>query len=529
MTFDRFQKAGVCLHWQGKEKNMNNITQPKTASHTEIQAGVWKFILGMLLSVLSGLLLLLSFPPYGLWPLAWVALVPAIFAQYRLLPLKWSRLAGGLYVLLWLGPYLARLFGTQFGPFFTYLGVLIAIFSFFFSSDRKFHEVTNFRWFVLMGMFGWVGIEMIRATFIPLVATSAFIGYTQSTQAWIFQPVAIFSVYGFNLVIILVNHVLAQAVLAWYDKKMQPAEVHVDGGMSKCWLVGAGIVLAAWIGLSLVMLNSTPKDTTTIRVAALRSGFPLPAFQDEVNDDQVRFDIFAQQAREAAAQGAQALFTSEMMFNFDPQQKNTEEFKAIARETNTYLFLGYTVIDDAVGIFRNEIVMLSPSGEFSAVYAKNHNTPGEPLSPTAGVYPVYETTFGKMASSICHDNNYTDVDRKLAANGAQLIGAGFREFGGGGGEQSWQNVTFRAVENHTAIVMTGAAYVSAIIDGNGRQIALDTTYEGSPLVMVADVPMGSGATAYTAIGDVLGWVALAGLAFFTVFSSMAVKRAEKAK
>ena len=508
---------------------MNNITQLKNTSRTVVQTGVWQFTLGILLSALSGLLLLVSFPPYGIWPLAWVALVPAIFAQYRLLPLKWSRLAGGLYILFWLGPYLARLFGTQFGPFFTYLGVLIAVFSFFFSSDRKFNEVTQFRWFVPMGMFSWVGIEMVRATFIPLIATSAFIGYTQSTQAWIFQPVAIFSVYGFDFVMVLVNHVLAQTLLAWYDKRMQPAEVHVDSRMAKRWLAGAGVVLAAWIGLSLIMLNNTPKEEPIVRVAALRSGFPLPAFQDEVNDDQVRFDTFAQQAREAAVQDAQALFTSEMMFNFDPQQKYTEEFKTIAHDTNTYLFLGYTVIDEEKGIFRNEIVMLSPSGEFSAVYAKNHNTPGEPLSPTAGVYPVYDTPFGKMASSICHDNNYTDVDRKLAANGAQLIGAGFREFGGGGGEQSWQNVTFRAVENHTAIVMTGAAYVSAIIDGHGRQIMLDNTYEGGPLVMVADVPMGSGATPYTSLGDVLGWVSLAGLVFFTVFSSVVVKRATKVK
>lgn len=216
-----------------------------------------------------------------------------------------------------------------------------------------------------------------------------------------------------------------------------------------------------------------------------------------------------------------------MMFNFDPQENYTEEFKALARETDTYAFLGYTVLDEATDTFRNEIVMLSPSGEFSAVYAKNHPTPGEPLSPTAGVYPVYDTSFGKMASSICHDNNYTDVTRKLAANGAQLIGAGFREFGGGGGEQAWQNVAFRAVENHTAIVMTGAAYVSAIIDQNGHQIALDTSYEGSPLVMVADVPMGSGATPYTSTGDLLGWVALAGLVFFIVFSSIVLKRAKK--
>jgi apolipoprotein N-acyltransferase len=495
--------------------------QAKAAGHT----AVW-FAAGIVLAALSGIMLLLSFPPYGFWPLAWVALLPATFAQYRLFPKRWSGLGPALYLLFWLGPFLARLFGTQFGPFFTYLGVLIAILIFFISNDRNFHEATGFRWFVLASTFGWVGFEMIRATFIPLVATSAFIGYTQATQAWLFQPVSIFSVYGFNLLIIMVNYTLAQGLMAWYDRRFQPASVHVTGKLATRWLGITGIFFVAWIGLSLFLLNRTPVDTQIARVASLRSGFPLPAFQDEVNNDQVRFDTFARQAREAAAKGAQVLFTSEMMFNFDPQEQYTQQFQALARETNTLIFIGYTIAKENEP-YRNETVLLYPSGEFSEVYAKNHNPPGEPLSPTAGVYPVFDSPFGKLAALICHDANYTDVSRKLAANGSQLTSAGYREFQGFG-EQAWTNVTFRAVENHNAMVLTGASYVSAIIDPNGRQIALDASYNGGPLVMVADVPMGSGAAVYTRIGDVLGWVALAGFMFFIVFQSVTTRRAKKA-
>jgi apolipoprotein N-acyltransferase len=471
-------------------------------------------------------MLLVSFPPYGYWPLAWVALVPATFAQYRLLPRRWSSLGPTLYLLFWLGPYLARLFGTEFGPFFTYLGFLIAILMFFISNDRRFHEATGFRWFVLASTCGWVGFEMIRATFIPLVATSAFIGYSQATQAWLFQPVAIFSVYGFNLLIIMVNYVLALGLIAWYDHRYRPVGVNVTGRLAKRWLAIASAILAAWIGLSLVMLNRSQADTPVIRVAALRSGFPLPPFQDGVNDDRVRFESFESQAREAASEGAQILFTSEMAFNFDPQEKYTDEFRTLARELNTLIFIGYTVAEENQP-FRNEMVLLYPSGEFSEVYAKNHNPPGEPLSPTAGVYPVFETSFGRMAAMICHDANYTDVARRLAANGSQLTSAGFHEFQGFG-EQAWTNVSFRAVENHNAIVLTGASYVSAIIDQNGRQVALDVSYDGGPLVMVADVAVGSGKTFYTYTGDLLGWVALAGFVFFIVFQAVTNRRAKKA-
>jgi len=85
---------------------------------------VTHFIIGIALSVVSGVMFLLTFPPYGIWWLAWFAFVPGIFAQYRLFPRKYSSLAPAVYLLVWLGPYMARLFGTEFGPFFTYLGVL---------------------------------------------------------------------------------------------------------------------------------------------------------------------------------------------------------------------------------------------------------------------------------------------------------------------------------------------------------------------------------------------------------------------
>ena len=90
-----------------------------------------RFALGIVCSVLSGLMLLFSFPPYGVWWLMWFGFVPGIFAQYRLLPPKWAHLAPTIFITLWLGPWMARLFGTQYGPVFTFLGFLIGVIVFF--------------------------------------------------------------------------------------------------------------------------------------------------------------------------------------------------------------------------------------------------------------------------------------------------------------------------------------------------------------------------------------------------------------
>jgi apolipoprotein N-acyltransferase len=486
-----------------------------------------RFFLGILLSVFSGVMLLLAFPPYGIWWLAWFAFVPGIFAQYRLFPLKRASLSPAIYLLVWLGPYLARLFGTQFGPFFTYLGVLIALLTYFGNSERAFIERTRYRWLVLQGVTFWVGFEMVRATFIPVIATSAFIGYSQATQAWLIQPVSIFSVYGLNIVIMLVNYSLAQALIAWYDGRQSvPVEAPLDRKLSRNWLIASGVILVAWIGAGILILNGAPEDPSTVRVAALRANYGLPAHRDDVNTSAVRFETFERQARQAAAEGAEVLFTSEMMFNFDPQVEFTEEFRAVAEETNAYIFIGYSVLNDEEPR-RNQVVLLSPEGTFSDVYNKTHIPPGEFYDVAGGTFPIFDTKYGKMASLICADGNYTDVARGLTQNGAQLIAAPYFEFPGFG-EQLWQNMTFRALENHTAAVVAGATSVAAIIDPYGRQVALDVLKDGSEVVLVDDVSLGSGeGTLYTSLGDILGWASMVALVGFIVLQVVEGRRAKK--
>lgn len=503
--------------------NINtNISQSNAVEKTVRS----RFMLGLILSALSGIMVLLSFPPYGVWWLVWIAFVPSVFAQYRLFPQKWSSLGPSLLSLFWLGPFLARLFGTEFGPFFTYLGVLIAILNLFLATERKFHDQTGYRWFVLHGVVGWVGFEMVRATFIPLIATSAFIGYTQASQAWLIQPVSVFSVYGLNIVIMVVNYAIAQGVITWFDNRWQQVDaVPVSAGLSSKWIAIAGVIGSLWIGLSVIMLNMADKNAPTVKVAALRSGFSQPAFLDDGDTSDVRFETIGKQARDAADQGAKILYTSEMMFNFNPQEEYAEDFRTLARETDAYIFISYAVVKEGQE-FRNEAVLLTPAGEFLDVYAKNHVPPGEPASPVIGLFPVYDTPHGRLATFICHDGNYTDISRKLVLKGAQIVAAPYREFTGFG-EQLWTNVTFRAVENNTSMIITGASTVAAIIDPYGRQLQLDVDPSGSSVTLVGDVSLGSGPTFYSRSGDVLGWICFAGFIFFIVFQMIVDNREKK--
>lgn len=51
-----------------------------------------RLLAGQALAVLSAVLIVLSMPPYGIWPLALVGLLPMLLAQYRILPRRLSSL-----------------------------------------------------------------------------------------------------------------------------------------------------------------------------------------------------------------------------------------------------------------------------------------------------------------------------------------------------------------------------------------------------------------------------------------------------
>lgn len=486
-----------------------------------------RFISGIILSALSGVMILLSFPPYGLWPLAWVGFVPYLYAQYRLFPAKWSSTAPSLAVLCWLGPFLARVFGDGFGPFFQFLGIWIAILVFLLQKERRFIEATGYRWFILQGVINWVGFEMVRMAFIPIVASTGFIGYTQSTQPWLIQAVSFTGIFGLDLIMMLVNFTLAQAVLMWLDRnKKPPGAVLVTRKPTLRWIMGTGIALFVWTGISVIILNTPAKNTPAVRVASIRPAYRLPAHQDTVNTSLKRLEKFSRMVTVAASKGARIIYTPEMLFNFDPQLEYTDQLRLLSAQTGSYLFITYVVSAEGKP-WRNESVMLSPDGIFSPVYGKNHTRLiGEPSTPTAGNFPVYPTPFGNLAGMICHDANYTDVARKLASRGAGIIAAPYNEFGGFG-EQAWNNALFRAVENRTAIVLSGIATVSAIINPDGRLVALDTDIKGSERILVGDVTAGSGNTFYTKTGDVLGWASFAGMVFFIFFQMWFERKVKK--
>jgi len=470
-------------------------------------------------------MLILSFHPYNHWFLAFFALVPMLIAQGHILPVRWSGLASAVGIGGWLLVFLTAMFGAHQAGRLIQIVVLIIVLIQVFTEPglRRFHQQTQYRWYLLQGTLSWVGIEMIRS-FIPPINTHAFLAQTMYTQPWMLQPISIFGIYGLGIVLVLVNYAAAQIFLAGLDRiSTLEGKPVLSGASPRLGGMAAGAVLTSWIAISVLILRAAPQDPDLIRAAAVQHNYPRPGHQDSAESQPARLEALSEGAREAANQGAELIVTPELGIGFDPQVEYAAEIRELANDLAAYLVIGYG-LDDPRG-WRNEALLLTPGGEFLEVYGKNRPTsPGEPPIITAGSYPVYPTSLGKLGIMICNDVNFTGPARKLVRGGAQLIALPTLEGPGITLEGVAQSV-LRAVENRVAIVKADAAYASALIDPYGRIITLQNgSPQGEAFFLVADVPLGSGPTLSTRLGDWIGWLSLAGFLFFIIFQNIGSRK-----
>ncbi len=484
-------------------------------------------LFGLLLGAVSGVAFILAFPPFEIWPLIFIGWVPVLIAQHHVMPAKLSSIPTALAIGIWLEGYMGPIFRPT-GTYMIYLPLVAALISFLVDlGKRKFNQMTHYRWFVLEGAVSWAGIEMIRL-FIPIAGTWGFIAYPLYRQLWFIQPASIFGIIGVGALIMLVNLVLAQGILYWLkSREGGEAAKMLSSRMVTRWSNGTALALVGWTVLSLILFN--PGDGPIVKAAAIQ-----PDISPIITGNRGEVDLLAAihgemiaETQKASEEGAAFIVWPEGALQYDPQEGDPLDLAGLAQETESYLTVGY-VVNVTESVFRNEATVIDPGGNFLGVFGKDHPVLfGGETSPTRGTYPVYDTTIGRIGTIICYDLDYTDTARKLAAQGAQLIGVPSNDWGGIA-DKHFTHVVFRAIENRVAMVKADGGYDSAIVDPYGRINALAVYPEGGGATLVADVLLGDGrGTLNTRLGDWVGWLGLAGMAFFAVGGTFLVKSAEK--
>jgi apolipoprotein N-acyltransferase len=449
------------------------------------------------LSLATPVLVLVANPPVGVWPLIFVAFVPMVVAQHRVLPHRWSWLApavgiGGAYA-VYFSPGLADGdVAVVFQLFPIYVALLAALFA---GRGRRFAERTGYRWIALSAPLGWTAIDFVRSTGNETMGgTWGFHAYALHDHPALLQPVSVFGITGLQLLILLSSWALGGWLLR--------------GRAGLGAVVAVGLALAAWFGTSAMLMDDAP---ATVRVAAVQNGLPN---EDEQAAD--RLERYIDQTRDAAAQGARLIVWNEAGLTFDPQTSHTAELQALAAETGAYLVLGYRV-EEADGRHRNATTLLAPDGEFLGVYGKDHpGTFAGDLNDFQGDFPVYATSLGELATIICYDLDYTDTARIMTRGGARLIAAPSSDVPSIA-VTHYTHLVFRAIENRVSMVKADSRFDSAVIDPWGRVLAKTVDPGGdTQATLVADVPLGRGDSPWVRYGNWFGWLVVAGAAAFAV-------------
>jgi apolipoprotein N-acyltransferase len=77
-------------------------------------------------------------------------------------------------------------------------------------------------------------------------------------------------------------------------------------------------------------------------------------------------------------------------------------------------------------------------------------------------------------------------------------------------ESHFEMAAFRAIENGVPILRAGSSGLSGAIDRWGRVLGVTDHFSGAR-TMVAQIPIGGTRTLYPRIGDLFGWLCVAGL------------------
>ncbi|HEX7035383.1 MAG TPA: nitrilase-related carbon-nitrogen hydrolase [Pseudomonadales bacterium] len=523
---------------------MSSQPAPAAAAAPAARASAASRVLaGTALAVLSGLLGLLAQPPFELWALIFVAFVPMVWAQHRLVPPAFApavpAIAIATFLVTQITPGLIQGgVAWYYHAFPLVIGALITLLGW---PGRHFHARTRYRWLSVSFPLAWVAVDAARVFtgHETLGGTWGMPVYGLYEQAWLLQPLSVVGIFGLELLVLAINFALAHLLIAWLDERRPPAGVAAARRPALVSAAVVGAVSLAWVTASLVQFaGADPRpsdpalagpDGASLRVATVQA--------NSFHDPEIEFERLIEGTRRAAAEGAELIVWREGGLKFDPQRERTGELRSLAAETGAYLAIGYGVTEPD-SLRRNEAVVLAPDGRFFGPYGKDH--PGRfagDHSDTGGEYKVYDTGLGRIATIICYDLDFTDTARAMVRRGAEFIAVPSND-PPAIARTHYTHLVYRAIENGIAMAKADSMSDAAIIDPYGRILErivhpfgaaeareASETLRLPPQILVADVPKRDRLTLYARFGDWAGWLAIGGA--LLIFATHPIRRGRR--
>jgi apolipoprotein N-acyltransferase len=453
----------------------------------------------ILFALISGILLVLGFPPFDFFPLAWIALIPLLYTI-------WEKKTKASFFLGTLTGFVCFT-GTTYWIFNSvyfygdipaifsllivfvlclYLGLYLGVFSMLFtylSRHSKFPAL-----FIAPVL--WVTLEFVR-TYALTGFPWSVLGYTQYTFLPVIQIADITGVYGVSFLIVAVNGAIFDVVAYWPNRLARMPLVDR-------WPMAVGLVaLALCLLLSTlygVWRLKTGDEGSRLRASVIQGNFEQEKKWD-INFKREIIDTYKQLTREASSLDPDIIAwpESSVPFVFGQEESLTKEIVEFQKTMNNHLLFGSMMVKGVKGStyeLANSVILMSPEGDVVSVYDKIHLVPYGEYVPLRKIFPfigklvvaigdfkrgkhftVMETPTARISSPICYEIIFPGMVRKFVKNGANLLVTVTNDAWFGRSSAPYQHFSMavlRAVENRVPVIRAANTGISGFIDARGK-------------------------------------------------------------
>lgn len=464
----------------------------------------------MFFSVLAGSLLALAYPPYNLEFLAWIALVPLLFALEGK-SLSRSFFCGWLagFVMFIFQIFWFRVFHVSI-PFLVsaYLALYFGLFALLYSFVKN----------KIIAPFLWVAIEYIR-TIGFWGFPAGLLGYSQYLNIPLIQISDLTGVFGVSFLIAAANLLIYSLLKekriitkTTFASALVFALIFAYGSLRKPFAMGEKVRIAA------------------VQPNIANNGYDAMKVLDKL---------------EALSHGAgrpDLIIWPETIIreNLRRSPDLSGRIFDIIKKTKAYLLLGSRDLKD--NKHYNSAFLFAPDGRSLGQYNKLHPIPlweSYPLRfwlpflnnveekgrcDAGNEFTVFNMGKAKFSSLICFEGIFPDLSRNFVKSGAQFLVNISNDMWSNSKAEHYQHASmsvFRAVENRIYYVRAGNSGVTKIIDPAGRIVKSLPIYTSA--VLTCDIYPSLNKSFYSKYGDVF--------AYFCIIASIIMlwrRRDEKA-
>jgi len=484
-------------------------------------------------SIISGALVVLAFPVFDMYLLAWVAFIPLLLSLWKKTPGEAFQ-AGFVFGLVYFFGTLYWIYHSinYYGGFSfisslaivlllcCYMSIYPAVFAFFFSSFIKKTHLPA----LLIGPVLWVILEFVRSYAFTGFPWSS-IGYSQYKFLPIIQISDITGVYGISFLVLAFNCAVVDIFLLKSRIKQTPL---FPLSYTVLGLIMLFVIMAASLGYGLWRLDQS-RPGRLIKASVVQGSIEQdqkwnPEFQKYV------IDTYTSLSLEALRSSPDLIIWPEtaVPFFFGDDTENTEHLLQFQKTLNTYLLFGSVMtkkISARQVFLTNSVILLDKQGKITYQYDKIHMVPFGEYVPLKRVlffveklvegigdyvpgnqYIKAETEFGSFASLVCYEIIFPGLVRKFYSKHGDFIVTVTNDawFGKTAGPyQHFSMAVFRAIENRKPVIRSANAGISGFIDSNGRIVAKTELFQRQ--FLTENVKTDNTLSFYSKYGDLLAY------------------------